>query len=91
LTIHDTQEWYDLYSDKRNEEFNLFFDRYLKGSDNGLEKTPRVRVSLLGYNMVSDQSPDLLSKALTDLSSPTSPTNKSQIGRTHKLNTSHSS
>ena len=61
LTIHDTQEWYDLYSEKRVEELTLFFDRYLKGSDNGWEKTPRVRASLLGYNLVNDQSRNLLS------------------------------
>ncbi|GAB7335735.1 hypothetical protein MBLNU13_g08032t1 [Cladosporium sp. NU13] len=51
LTIHDTQEWYDLYSDKRTEDLSHFFDRYLKGLANGWENTPRVRVSLLGYNL----------------------------------------
>jgi len=56
LNIHDTQEWYDLYSEKRTKELALFFDRYLKGSDNRWEETPRVRVSLLGYNRVCDHS-----------------------------------
>lgn len=89
LTIHDTQEWYDLYSDKRTEELSLFFDRYLKGLDNGWENTPRVRISLLGYNQVSDQFPILLPFASTDLCSPTSPISPSQTGHTHRPVTKH--
>ena len=50
LTIHDTQEWHDLYQPKRIEDLNKFFDHYLKGIDNGWQSTPRVRASLLGYN-----------------------------------------
>ena len=91
LTIHDTQEWYDLYSDKRIEELSLFFDHYLKGLDNGWESTPHVRVSLLGFNLVSNHflAPDL--HTLTDLGSPTLPISPFQTGHIQKLVTRHSS
>lgn len=52
LTIHDTQEWHDLYRPERIQELADFFDRYLKGVENDWEKTPSVRVSLLGFNKV---------------------------------------
>ena len=44
------QEWYELYScpDSMDELFQ-FFDRYLKGIENGWEKTPRVRWSALQF------------------------------------------
>lgn len=91
LTIHDTQEWYDLYSDKRTDDLSQFFDRYLKGLDNGWENTPRVRVSLLGFNLVCDGLVTLVRISPTDLCSPTSPNNQSQTGHTQKLNTRLSS
>lgn len=53
LRIHDTQEWYDLYQPWANDDLQRFFDKYLKGIDNGWETTPRVRHSLLGYNCAS--------------------------------------
>ncbi|KAJ6104300.1 hypothetical protein N7523_010620 [Penicillium sp. IBT 18751x] len=44
------QEWYELYSvPESTRELNLFFDRYLKGQDNGWEKTPKVRWSALQF------------------------------------------
>lgn len=49
LRIHDTQEWPDYYSDAAQEDRQKFFDHYLKGIDNGWEKTPRVRYVL--YDM----------------------------------------
>ncbi|KAF5255756.1 hypothetical protein FOXYS1_13812 [Fusarium oxysporum] len=49
LRIHPTQEWYDLYLKEANDELQKFFDRYLKGIDNGWEKTASVRVSILTY------------------------------------------
>ena len=49
MRIHDTQEWPDYYSDEAQEERAKFFDHYLKGVDNGWEKTPRVRYVL--YDM----------------------------------------
>lgn len=52
LRIHDTQEWHDLYQKSTNDDLQLFFDKYAKGIDNAWEKTPKVRVSLLGYNLV---------------------------------------
>ncbi|KAL1869038.1 hypothetical protein Plec18167_008041 [Paecilomyces lecythidis] len=53
LTIHDTQEWYDLYSEQRIQDLEKFFARYLKGENNGWEETPSVRVSFLGFNIPS--------------------------------------
>lgn len=47
LRIHNTQEWPDYYSDAAQEDRQRFFDHYLKGIDNGWEKTPHVRYSLL--------------------------------------------
>lgn len=54
---HNTTEWLDLYTDGYMGELKRFFDHYLKGLDNGWEKTSRVRVGLLdpgGVN-VDDQ------------------------------------
>ena len=49
--MHETQEWHDLYQKRTSDELQVFFDRYLKDLDNGWEtNTPKVRVSLLGYN-----------------------------------------
>ncbi len=47
LRIHNTGEWDDYYHVGHTEELRKFFDRYLKGIDNGWEDTPRVRVSVL--------------------------------------------
>lgn len=47
LRIHNTQEWVDLYSLSANNELCRFFDRFLKGQDNGFEETPRVRLTVL--------------------------------------------
>ncbi|MGH3642725.1 MAG: CocE/NonD family hydrolase, partial [Mycobacterium sp.] len=47
LRIHNTQEWPDYYDEANVEELHRFFDHYLKGEDNGWERTPRVRYSLL--------------------------------------------
>ncbi|MDJ0392936.1 CocE/NonD family hydrolase [Rhodococcus sp. G-MC3] len=47
LRIHNGQEWPDYYDETNVEELQRFFDRYLKGEDNGWEQTPRVRYSVL--------------------------------------------
>ena len=47
LRIHNTGEWDDYYNPAHVEDLRKFFDRYLKGIDNGWENTPRVRVSVL--------------------------------------------
>lgn len=47
LRIHNTQEWPDYYDEANTDELRRFFDRYLKGEDNGWERTPRVRYSVL--------------------------------------------
>jgi hypothetical protein len=45
------QEWYELYCVKlADEELYKYFDRYLKGIENGWEKdTPKVRCSALQF------------------------------------------
>lgn len=47
LRIHNSQEWPDYYDETNTEDLRRFFDRFLKGEDNGWEETPRVRYSLL--------------------------------------------
>ena len=47
LRVHNTQEWQDFYTPEYVEDLRGFFDRYLKGIDNGWEKTPKVRLSVL--------------------------------------------
>ena len=47
LRIHDTHEWSDLDDYENAEDLRRFFDHYLKGIDNGWEKTPRVRYTVL--------------------------------------------
>ncbi|PQE08365.1 X-Pro dipeptidyl-peptidase C-terminal non-catalytic domain-containing protein [Rutstroemia sp. NJR-2017a WRK4] len=50
LRWHPWQEWYDLWGRQESkDELMLFFDRYLKGIDNGWEKTPHVRMSILRF------------------------------------------
>ena len=46
--IHNTMEWPDYYEEKNVADLLRFFDRYLKGVNNGWESTPKVRYSLLG-------------------------------------------
>jgi predicted acyl esterase len=47
LRIHNTQEWPDYYDPENVEDLRRFFDHYLKDENNGWEKTPRVRYSVL--------------------------------------------
>jgi predicted acyl esterase len=47
LRVHNTQEWPDYYDPKYTEDLRRFFDRYLKGIENGWEKVSRVRLSVL--------------------------------------------
>ena len=49
LRIHDTQEWPDYYSAEATEELRRFFDYYLLDKQNGWEKTPTVRYSILDF------------------------------------------
>jgi uncharacterized protein len=50
LRFHSTQEWHDLYQPENTDDLQRFFDRYLKGEQNGWEETPQIRLSLLGFN-----------------------------------------
>jgi predicted acyl esterase len=47
LRIHNTQEWPDLYDPQYGNDLAKFFDHFMKGIDNGWEKTPRVRMAVL--------------------------------------------
>jgi predicted acyl esterase len=87
LRVHNTGEWPDYYQPEYVEDLRKFFDRYLKGIQNGWEKTPRVRVSVLnpgGKDTVDRPETDWPvpglqkktlflqdDKTLTDSSSPT--------------------
>lgn len=50
LRVNDTDEWHDQYLPENEEDLLRFFDRYLKGIDNGWEDTPKVRVSIMDPN-----------------------------------------
>jgi len=56
LRINNTNEWYDQYTPKYQEDLALFFDRYLKGANNGWQNTPKVRIAVSdpGHTDVSD-------------------------------------
>ena len=56
LRIHNTQEWPDLYDPGYTEDLRRFFDHYLKGVDNGWERTPRVRIAVLDPSGVGEVS-----------------------------------
>lgn len=47
LRIHNNMEWPDYYEEGNLADLRRFFDRYLKGLNNGWEDTPRVRYSLM--------------------------------------------
>lgn len=47
LRINNTQEWNDQYNEYYEKDVLRFFDRYLKGVDNGWEQTPRVRACII--------------------------------------------
>ncbi|MET7744293.1 CocE/NonD family hydrolase [Streptomyces sp. NPDC005385] len=63
LRVHNSQEWPDYYDESNVEDLRRFFDHTLKGEDNGWERTPRVRYSLLDLhggdriNIPADQFP----------------------------------
>ena len=47
LRIHNNMEWPDYYEQDNLDDLLRFFDHYLKGIDNGWQKTPRVRYAVL--------------------------------------------
>ena len=48
LRVHNAQEWSDFYKEESQRDLLRFFDRYLKGEQNGWETTPKVRLAVLG-------------------------------------------
>lgn len=58
LRVHNTHEWSDYYTPENVEDLRRFFDRYLKGKNNGWENTPKIRLSILdptGQDIVNRQ------------------------------------
>lgn len=47
LRVNNTNEWQDFHTPQYENDLLKFFDHYLKGVDNGWEKTPTVRLSVL--------------------------------------------
>lgn len=47
LRVHDSHEWADYHDPANMDDLRRFFDRYLKGEENGWEETPPVRLMLL--------------------------------------------
>ena len=47
LRVHNTMEWPDFNEPANQNDLRRFFDRFLKGENNGWEQTPRVRYSVL--------------------------------------------
>lgn len=54
LRAYSEGEWYDQYTPENVADLQRFFDRYLKGIDNGWEQTPRVRMTVLDIDGVED-------------------------------------
>ena len=54
IRFHATQEWFDLYTPRYIDDLQKFYDRYLKGIDNGWEHTPKARISILTYGNRSE-------------------------------------
>lgn len=53
LRFSGRQEWNEIWSDQEAlDELICFFDHFLKGLDNGWEKTPRVRLAALQFGNV---------------------------------------
>lgn len=50
LRLHNRGEWDDYYSPTHMEGLRMFFDLYPKGTENGWEITPQVRLSFLVRN-----------------------------------------
>lgn len=68
LRVHNTQEWPDFYTPVYQNDLLRFFDRYLKGLNNGWESTPPVRISVLGQegrDEVDRPMPDFPPRAIS--------------------------
>jgi hypothetical protein len=47
LRVHNNNEWQDFHTPENEQDLLKFFNHYLKGVDNGWERTPKVRLSVL--------------------------------------------
>jgi hypothetical protein len=68
LRIHNTQEWPDYYDETNREDLRRFFDHFLKDEDNGWERTPKVRYSVLdlqGGDRVAAEADEFPPKGVT--------------------------
>lgn len=58
---NSSQEWHDIWAVPESiKELGDFFDRYLKGIDNGWEETPKVRMTVLRFGNQSPIYPVIL-------------------------------
>lgn len=66
MRVHNTHEWVDYYS--HADDLRLFFDHFLKGVDNGWDRTPRVRLAVLdpGHADVVDRAEENFPLPRTD-------------------------
>ncbi|KAE9366270.1 alpha/beta-hydrolase [Stipitochalara longipes BDJ] len=83
LRVHPYQEWYDLYKQDTNDELQKFFDRYTKNLDNGWESTPKVRISILGFN-----SPTILNHVFPDFPIPSTQYQRMYLNTSGQLSVS---
>lgn len=62
LRVHNTHEWTDYYNPENVADLQKFFDHYLKGEENGWEKTPHLRYAVLnpGHEDKFQTSPNFL-------------------------------
>ena len=69
LRIHATMEWPDYYTEAAQKDLLKFFDHFLKGIDNGWDRTPTVRYTLHDLegadrsDLAADQFPPQEAKA----------------------------
>jgi uncharacterized protein len=54
LRVHNTMEWHDYYTPRYRDELLRFFDRYLRGLNNGWDAMPHVRLSVLDAGGTDD-------------------------------------
>ncbi|PSN73803.1 alpha/beta-hydrolase [Corynespora cassiicola Philippines] len=79
LRVHNTHEWRDFY--QHTEDLYKFFQRFLKGVDNGWERdTPRVRLAVLDPG-----SEDIVDRPVEEWPLPTLEAIKLHLGENRSL------
>ncbi|KAK7222944.1 hypothetical protein V2G26_010947 [Clonostachys chloroleuca] len=80
LRIHARQEWSDLYHPENVDDLHKFFDYFVKGIKNDWLSTPRVRGSLVGFNL-----PNVVNIPLESYPIPNTKHTKLYLGFSQKL------